>query len=336
MLKKKIFYIASWVFTAVALYIVFSDLDWGTLLNHLGDIQIGWALLTFALAISSYLIRAVRWEYLFTEPCLSFWNSYRTVILGFFMNNVLPARAGELVRAHLGAKLSNKSRAYVLATIASERLVDALTISTFFLLAAQGVGDSKLSDNLTLICLGFFAAGVMTFVLLSARGYVQSIADLILKKFPRKELRYLSEKFFYFLNGLSPLVNPSVLPKVIAFSLIIWVVELFTYKTMSLAYGLELNWPSTILFFAVFNFATLIPAAPGGIGVIEALGTLALTSVGVPKEQALTIVISLHLAQYIVIGIPGALFTITWKDKLRQVEMEIEAEDKAEADKAQL
>ncbi len=316
-----------WIFTGIALYLVFSDIDWTTLLKHVGEINIAWVCLTIIMASTSYLLRAFRWEYLFPEPCLSFQNSYRTLILGFFMNNVLPARAGEIVRAHLGSKLSGKSRTLVLATIASERLVDAITISLFFLVVAKGVGDSHLSDNLTLICMGFFAAGVCALVLIRSRSFAEKLSQKILERLPHKGLAYLSERFFHFLDGLSPLVDLRVLPKVAIWSLFIWTVELSSYKTMALAYGLDLPWPSVVLAFVVFNFATLIPAAPGGIGVIEAFGTLALVSVGIPKEQALTIILSIHLTQYLVIGIPGTIFTLTWRDKIKQIEQEIEQEN---------
>lgn len=319
----------SWLITAAALYIAFSDLDWKTLLNHISEVNLTWVVATIGLAITSYLLRAARWIILFPERSLSFGNSYRVLVLGFFMNNVLPARAGELVRAHLGSKLAGKSRALVLATIASERLIDALTISLFFLVLARGLGDSTLSDNLTLVCYGFFLAGLGVLILLRARKLAARLSAKALERFPRKELDYLSQRFFHFLDGLSPLVDLSLLPKLVAWSLLIWSVELGTYKTIALAYDVNLEWQVAALFFVVANFASLIPAAPGGIGVIEAFGTLALTSTGLPKEQALSIVLSLHLVQYLVVGIPGAAFMTTWKKTLKELENSLEQESTA-------
>ena len=52
--------------------------------------------------------------------------------MGFFVNNLIPARMGEFVRAHLGGRATDQSRSTVLATIAGERLADGLTISLIF------------------------------------------------------------------------------------------------------------------------------------------------------------------------------------------------------------
>ena len=326
--RRRLMTLFSWLITAGALYIVFSDLDWTTLLSHISYIDIKWVLVTMTLGLSSYLLRSARWIMLFPERSLSYLNSYKVLVLGFFMNNVLPARAGELVRAHMGAKMSQKPRALVLATIASERLIDAITISLFFLIMARGLGDSRLSHNLTLVCIGFFSAGLAVLILLKAKSFAHRISDKILLKFPRKELRYLSERFFHFIEGLTPLVNPALFPKLVAWSLAIWTVELLTFKTISLAYGADLNWNVAVLFFVVANFASLIPAAPGGIGVIEAFGTLALVSTGLPKEQALSIVLTQHLVQYLVVGIPGAIFLISWKNSIKEIEASIDEEVK--------
>lgn len=326
MTRKRLVTLISWLITAVALYIVFSDLDWSTLLQHIGDIQLSWVVATMLLGVCSYFLRSARWIILFPERTLTFANSYRVLVLGFFMNNVLPARAGEIVRAHLGSKITGKSRALVLATIASERLIDAITISLFFLIIARGLGDSRLSENLTLVCLGFFCAGLGALALLRARAFAHRTAVKMLNKFPRKELRYLSERFFHFLDGLSPLVDLKLLPKLGLWSLVIWTVELCTYKTISLAYGVDLSWGVTVLFFVVANFASLIPAAPGGIGVIEAFGTLALVSTGLPKEQALSIVLTMHLIQYVVVGIPGVAFLMTWRKTIKEIDKEIQVE----------
>ena len=76
-------------------------------------------------------MRAFRWKYLFKDTRVLFRDSYRALILGFFMNNVLPARIGELVRSHALSKKINSSKSHVLATIAAERLADGMSISFY-------------------------------------------------------------------------------------------------------------------------------------------------------------------------------------------------------------
>ena len=53
---------------------------------------------------------------------------FTPMMIGFFANNILPARLGEFVRMYLGARSLNLSNSQVLATIIMERVFDILTI----------------------------------------------------------------------------------------------------------------------------------------------------------------------------------------------------------------
>ena len=122
--KSLVFKITPWIITCVALYLAFRGVDWKVLYSHIGNADFRWLALAFVITSSSYLMRARRWQHLFPAPKLNILDSAKVLILGFFMNNILPARAGELVRAHMGAKVSGETRTLVLATVASERLAD--------------------------------------------------------------------------------------------------------------------------------------------------------------------------------------------------------------------
>ena len=97
------------------------------------------------------------------------------------------------------------------------------------------------------------------------------------------------------------------------------------YWSVSRAYGESLTLPLCVVFMVAVNFSSLIPAAPGGIGVIEAAGTAVLVSVGVEREHALTMVLTQHVIQYLVVGIPGALAVLTWKGRINSPEVESDA-----------
>ncbi len=311
-----------WLITAGALYYAFQGIDWQTLVAHIGEADIFWLSLAVCLTISSYLLRSRRWIVLFPEHVLDFWNAVRVLFLGFFMNNILPARAGEFVRAHMGARLARQTRTLVLATIASERLVDGITISLMYILFAFGIGDSSLSDDFFVVAGIFAAAGTMVVLLLFTREHVFRLADKISSSFNHKASSYALDKLKLFINGLSPLTCSFRLPKIIAWSIVVWSVELIVYKCVTLALSSDLSFSQCVLFLVAVNFSSLIPAAPGGIGVIEAVGKWALVSMGVSPELALTMVIAQHAVQYLVVGLPGAVIMLNWKKILDQVRQE--------------
>jgi glycosyltransferase 2 family protein len=308
-----------WVITLGALYWVFRDVDWHLLLTHLRSASATEILLAVALTASSYLLRALRWQFLFPRPVLTFFKSLRVVILGFFMNNILPARAGELVRAHLGSKVTGESRALVLGTIASERLVDGLTISIFFVAFSMHI-DHQYAQNLLWVALAFAGASLGVIVFLAARSRIITTLKRLSKAEKGKWLHYLGQKAESFVDGLSPLYNKRTLVPLVFLSLMVWSVELLVYFIISHAYGTNLSLAESVLFLVAVNFSSLIPAAPGGIGVIELVATKVLVSIGIQHEHALTMVLTQHIIQYLVIGVPGAVALLTWHGRIQPTE----------------
>lgn len=313
LVKKFISAYLPWIITAIALYLTFRGVDFATLISNLKNASKSWLLVAVCATFASYLLRALRWEYFFLKSTMHFLDAWRVLILGFFMNNILPARAGELVRAHTGAKVSGETRTLVLATIASERLADGLTISLMFLLFATSVGDQELSHELFLVSLAFGFAAFCIILVLFMRRHIFKIAEKLHLKFDNRGSNYAFDRLQIFLNGLTPLLTPSRLPASAGLSIIIWCVELSVYYCVAQAYQSELSLPLCVLFMVAVNFSSLIPAAPGGIGVIELIASAALVSVGIDREHALTMVITQHLIQYLTVGIPGLVILLGWK-----------------------
>jgi uncharacterized protein (TIRG00374 family) len=305
-----------WLITAFALYFTFKDIDWSLLVSHLGDANPFYIFLAFFLTSVSYLLRSKRWQILFPECNLNYRDSFSVLILGFFYNNILPARAGEFVRAHLGSQVSGQSRALVLATIASERLVDGLAISLFFVVFSFGVGDAEIAKNLNLVALGFAGIAVAVLTVIALRNKLHKLIEFILKDKELPKIDWIAKKALMFLEGLSPLSSMKTLPIILIWSLIIWGNELMVFYAVTNAYGSDLPIAFVVFMMVAMNFSSLIPAAPGGIGVVEAVGTAALVSLGVPRELALVMVLTQHVIQYIVVGIPGAFLTVTWKKRI--------------------
>jgi hypothetical protein len=249
------------------------------------------------------------------------------LILGFFMNNVLPARTGEFVRAHAGSKVSSESRTTVLATIVNERLADGLTLSLLFVLFSLHAGDAKLADELLLVAYLFGIVGFGILGVLILRQQFFAVIDSLHRRFHNRATTYLATRLNVFINGLAPLFSPRRLPAVVLSSLAIWTIELSVYVAISNAYHADLSISGCVLFLVAVNFSSLIPAAPGGVGVIEAVTTAALVSLGVEKTHALAMVLTQHIFQYLVVGIPGALVMLTWKGGIKdEVDSSLEPE----------
>lgn len=338
--------------------------------------SLGWVALAVALTCLSYFLRARRWQLLFPEGrraggtspegakaeiassgipaamsgvkaaanadgSLYYRDSLRVIFLGFMLNNILPARAGELVRAHLGAKVTGASRALVLGTVASERLVDGLTISLMFVAFSFQLGDQEYSRQLSYVALGFAAISLGVLFVLAARPLILKIlrerqGDLPTeqsaateevgsngaKNRAAKMVNYIGRKAGSFMDGLAPLYSWTTLPALLLWSVAIWFLELLVFSFVSNAYGGELTFSEAVLFLVTANFSSLIPAAPGGLGVVEAAVSTVLASIGLGREKALTLALTQHAIQYCVVGIAGGISFFSLKGRIKPADME--------------
>lgn len=322
LMKRFIFKtIAPWIITVVALYLAFRGVEWEMIVSHAQSVRLSYVFAAVFLTIISYILRSARWPVLCPDLSLPFSSSLRVLVLGFFMNNILPARAGELVRAHLGAKVVGKPRTLMLATIASERLADGLTLSILFagtiLLFGQGHLDPEYAQNLLYVAYLFVAVTAGVIVTLLFREGIFSIFDKLTTKLSHKASTYALSRAQIFIHGLSPLCSLSAAFKISLWSIVIWSVELGAFACVAYAYDANLSLFGTVLFLVSVNFSSLIPAAPGGFGVIELVAKNVLMSVGVASsELALCIVLTQHVIQYLVIGVPGVFLLSTLRSQM--------------------
>jgi glycosyltransferase 2 family protein len=307
-----------WCVTALALLLAFRNVEWSVLGAHISDVRLLPILTATALTVASYLLRARRWPLLFPSGGPPYAASLRVLILGFFMNNILPARAGELVRAHAGGQVTGQSRALVLATIAAERLLDGVTLSLILAVTVAVFGESflppHLADPFLVVAYLFGAAALGVVIVVLLQHPIHRLIDRLETRLNGTTYTYAVRSIRSFLLGLSPLVNVRRAPALIFWSILIWSTELGVFVSVVDAYGSALPLLPTIVFLVAVNFSGLIPAAPGGFGVIELIASQVLQALGVPSpELALSMVISQHAIQYLVVGIPGLLYLATWQ-----------------------
>lgn len=300
-------HILPWGITLAAVYYVGQDISGADLLNCVKKAHLGLLLLALVITIACYFVRARRWQTLFPNQALTYAMSLKVLIFGFLMNNLLPARAGEFVRAHLGAKVTGSTKTLVLATIASERLADGLTLSIFFFIFGVGLGGDQYSNNFALVAYAFAIASTAVVMVLLFRHQCFRLLSHLKERTKSSSRKYLFSRMTLFLKGFEPLTQPRALAIVFFWSLLIWGGELMVFYTIATAYHAALPLAVTVLFMVAVNFSSLIPSAPGAIGVIEAVATAVLVACGVERELALTMVLTQHALQFLVTGVGGGV-----------------------------
>jgi glycosyltransferase 2 family protein len=311
-----------WIITAAALWFAFRGIDWASFFAHLFQASPLGLLLAVGLTACSYLFRGRRWQFLFPTWCISFVDSTRVLLFGFFMNNILPARTGEFVRAHFGSKVTGQRRTLVLATVFSERLLDGLTLSLMFVAGAAFLSSNELRpdfrDKLNLVAAAFLVISFCVLLTIVFRRYIFALAQRVAEQSGSRARRYALSRVELFVRGLEPLATLRLLPAIVLWSVVVWGIELSVFAVVAEAYSADLTIPECVLFLVAVSFSSLIPAAPGGLGVIEAIATTVLASIGIDREKALAMVLTQHVIQYVVVGIPGGLLMFRWSKQIPQ------------------
>ena len=94
-------------------------------------------LVAVAIATFTFAMRAIRWNYFLRsdagEP-VPWGPRWHSVAIGFMANNLLPFRAGEVVRALAISRLGAVRLASAITSLVVERVLDALALVALFVI----------------------------------------------------------------------------------------------------------------------------------------------------------------------------------------------------------
>lgn len=113
----------------ILLYYSLRGIDWAEVWHILSRAE--WSYVTVAVLIAtlSLFLRALRWRILLrSQAPVSIGTSFWATAAGYFGNQFLPARAGEIVRTMMVSSAAGLGRTFVLTTALTERMADAITL----------------------------------------------------------------------------------------------------------------------------------------------------------------------------------------------------------------
>jgi len=263
------------------------------------------------LTLFAFWLRALRWRYLlYSIRVIPQGVVFSATMIGFLANNLLPARLGELVRAHVVGKKAEISRSAAFASILIERIFDLFTVLALFGVVAVTTEFPGGLDKVALLVLGL---GLLTLIfLLIWHRYPERFLRTAVKMIPRRFRGNAENLGNRFQTGLSVFDRTSHLLVVGFLSLLMWFLVLVVVGLAMVAIGIDLPQPQAAMVALVaIALVTMIPSAPGFIGTMQGGGTLALSIYPeIPKEQALAFTIVFHATQWFPVNFVGIIYLI--------------------------
>jgi glycosyltransferase 2 family protein len=270
-----------------------------------------WLAAAFALCWVSYRLRAVRWRWLLAGGLAGTdgeapRDPFGILMLGYFLNNVLPARAGELARVALMQKQHGVPAAGTLATLFAERVVDGVVLAAIGWWAIERALGLDLPWLRTLSIL-FAVLFVLLLVAASQQArivrWIGEHQTGLVRRVPAVLRRQLGTSF----QHLGALASVGGLLRVLGLTLVVWSLEAGMYYGVARAFDVALSGPALAGFVAVVNFASLAPT-PGGLGAVELAGVSLLVQCGLAKPTAFAVVSAQHALQYLLCAVFGLWF----------------------------
>jgi uncharacterized membrane protein YbhN (UPF0104 family) len=260
-----------------------------------------WMVGALALYTVATLMRGERWHRILylTGVKATRVDAYALTTVGYMGNNVLPARAGEVLRVVLMAGRTGAGKREVAGTVVSERVLDALSLGVMLVVVVFAVlRDTTIPSGQPLIfgsaAIALLAVGAVILQVMRKRGMLTRFRDWIrpLAEAPRA---LLSRDGAVLLAG----------------SFVIWTAEASVYLAVAHATSLDISAPGALYLVALTNLFAMIPAAPGYVGTFDAAVVYGVHAIGGSKQAALSYLILLRFILFVPITVVGLIMLVT-------------------------
>lgn len=309
---------AAALLAAVFLYIALRGVDLRQLGQALAAARPGLVAATCGISTLTLAARAARWRILVnSEGCVPYDTVFWATAAGYFGNNFLPARAGELVRTFLIRSASGLETAYVLATAISERVVDAIVltlIASVVLLWFPAQSGWLVNAARPFAVVSSIGALVLIVVPLTGTLSQRAIAAAPL---PRRVRAWASEAVDSAIRGLRAFHSRRRLSEFAALTAVIWTGDAIAAIVAAAALGLHLSMPLSFLLLSAMGLASAVPSTPGFVGVYQFVAVMVLSPFGFSRAQAISLVIVLQLASYAVTAVWGSVGIARYRRETR-------------------
>jgi uncharacterized protein (TIRG00374 family) len=256
-----------------------------------------------ALAIGAfgvvYLLQAMRWRRIAATPAVSLPRFYEMTVSGIAVNNVLPGRIGDFLRARWLGQEARMPYGTAFGTVILDRAFDVVVLVGLLIVGISAVASSawlwQLAAAGSVLVLGI--AGVLLFsrVYIGKRERDRRDRGLV-RRLVRDTVERLAEPF-----GRRHIVIW------LGLSILAWSMWAVAAHLVARSLGIELSLTEALFVTAVINLGSAVPSSPGFVGTYEWLGVAALGLLDVDHESALAFTILTHAAWYVPTTLFGAV-----------------------------
>lgn len=259
------------LFAATVLYQL---VDITTLKSVLTDIRPVPYLIAIGLFYVTFPLRAIRWRWLLANVDVEADRNSATLLLllNWFLNTILPAKAGDVHRSFVGSREYGTSKGTVLGTIVTERALDLSVLAIGVMLAMWLVVDEFSNAQQQIVWLAF---GLLFVIGGAIAGAVFLRPSLL----PEVIQPMLAD----FRRGIVSIQTPRDGIVMLSLTVLMWGLNVIRMGMVAVAIGLHIDISLLVLTALLVAFLSGLPYTPAGLGVVELITTTVLIKAGVSE-----------------------------------------------------
>jgi uncharacterized protein (TIRG00374 family) len=281
------------------LWLAVRNADLHAVWDSLQEADAGLVLLAIGAFGLVYALQSLRWRRIAATPSVTRARFYEMTVSGIAVNNVLPGRVGDFLRARWLGQASGMAGGKAFGTVILDRAFDLVVLVGLLVVGIASVASSEwlveLAAASLVVVLG--VAGVLLF----SRVYIgRRERDRHERGLVRRLVRDTVER-------LAEPLGRHHLFVWLAFSLGAWWLWAVAALLVARSLDVELSLADALFVTAVLNLGSAVPSSPGYVGTYEWLGVASLGLLGIDNEAALAFTILLHAAWYAPTTLFGAV-----------------------------
>jgi uncharacterized protein (TIRG00374 family) len=294
---------------------IFSQISINELVSKYSNINLIYILLALIAFAIGYAVRIERWRSMLVldNPNLKWSTCLYPFMICVAANNLLPLRAGDLLRAFRFNQLLNIYYSASVATLIVERLLDLLMLLILFGITLMIFGN----ESLGLIGLGgaslfIFAAFFLLVFLLPVlfKPIFLSLFSCVFRGTPKIKASLLKniEAIFILFEKLA---KGRALMRLFLLTVLAWTAEGIVFWICAIAFP-TISFPyASWLALPLGSLATIIPSTPGYIGTFDYFTAQAMTLLGNDVNDAIAYAFLVHAVLWLPATLVG-IFCFLW------------------------
>jgi uncharacterized protein (TIRG00374 family) len=272
-------------------------------------------LLTGVSLLFFMVFRAIRWRFMLNSGLeqssrLTYSKVFHIQNIGYFLNNLLPFRLGDVARAVLIGNTPPMSISRGLSTMVAERVFDLAFMVLLFPFTLGGIASLPPGVNSAVRLAGLAAfLGILVLILAANRPQTAlNVARKLLDRIPKLNAQSWTGRLEGLLSGLDSLTSLKDGLALLVLGILVWLPIIGGYYYGLRAVNLNVSLQQAAFVVCMAAFGVTAPSSPGQVGVFEASVTLAIAAIlGFPEDEAAAFAVLYHVLNYVVLGVLGAI-----------------------------